>query len=137
MSFVWLPCQWFPPKQTTMSKGTAVSISTSNTTFSSDTSSVSKNGTTAAGDTVTVNAYQDGTSGSSAVVVLQVNSNGRSTASVDKTTGIVTVNATGSGITMYLSVTLNSSDTGNWTVYVNTSGGSTYTFTKGRGGGGH
>lgn len=120
-----------------MSKGTGVTISTSNTSLSNDTASVSKSGVKAATDSVTVNAYQDGSSAGSVVVVLQVNSDGKSSASVDPKTGIVTLNATGSGTTMYMSVTLNSSDTGNWTVYVNTSGGTNYTFTKGGGGGGH
>lgn len=88
-----------------------------------------------AGDDVTVNAYADGLSGGKkVVVVLTVNAEAQATSSVDQATGVVRLNGTGSGKTQFLLVTLSSTDILNWTVYVNTSGGSTYRFVKGDGG---
>lgn len=110
----------------------------SNTSYTADATSVGKTVTkSAAGDTVTVSAYQDGLKGTSAMVVLQINSDGKSSATTDPSSGVVTLNASGSGTISYLVLTLGSSDSANWTVYVNTSGGSNYKFVKGTGGGGH
>lgn len=124
-----------------MSKVTAASTQTVDPGYASDTSTVTKSTTKQGGnDKVTVVACEDGndsTPARNAVVVLQISSDGKSTATPNSTTGAVTLTATGSGTKMYLMCTLNTSDSGNWTVYVNTSGGSTYTFTKGNGGGGH
>ncbi len=124
-----------------MSKATAASTQTKDPGYAPDTSAVTKSTTKqGSNDTVTVAACEDGndsTPSRNAVVVLQISSDGKSTASVNSTTGAVTLTATGSGTKMYIVVTLNTSDSGNWTVYVNTSGGTNYTFTKGSGGGGH
>lgn len=88
------------------------------------------------GDNVSVNPYQDGTKGTSAQVVLKVNSDGKSTARVDSK-NVVQLTASGSGTDMYLTVGMSASDPNNWTVNLQTSGGTTYQFTKGNGGGGH
>lgn len=121
-----------------MSQVTNVSIGLADPGKTDDKSQVtkttSKQGTN---DTVSVDACEDGTdSNRNAVVVLKVDSNGRSTARVDGS-GNVYLDASGSGIASYMSVTLNSSDPNNWTVQVGTSGGSNYQFKKGNGGGGH
>ena len=84
---------------------------------------------------MTVNAYQDGTSASKAQVVLKVNSDGKSTVSVDKN-NVVQLSASGSGTDMYLTVGMTASDPNTWTVNLKTTGGSTYKFQKGNGGGG-
>lgn len=70
------------------------------------------------------------------VVVLQINCATQPTARTD-TNGNAAITASGTGNTYYLSITLNTATLDNWSVQVGTSGGSTYTFTKGTGGGGH
>ncbi|HMC96947.1 MAG TPA: hypothetical protein VKG92_04805 [Flavobacteriales bacterium] len=97
------------------------------------TKTVTKAGTN---DSVTVDAIQAGnTPGHDAVTVFKVTASDRVSTGVDK--GNVILTATGGSNTTYLSVVLNQADPANWTVNVNTSGGSNYTFTKGNGGGGH
>ncbi len=120
-----------------MSRVSSVSVGTNDPNFTRDGSQVTKspaNG--ASNDSVTVSAWEDGTSGTNAVVVLQVNAGATPTASTDAS-GNISIQASGRGNNYFLSATLNSSDPNNWTVQVSTSGGSTYTFTKGNGGGGH
>ena len=119
-----------------MSSATSASVSTTNPGYPSDKGSVTKNKTkSGTNDSVAISPSEDGTSNRNVVVVLEVNANAGATASVEG--GNVKLTASGSGTLQYLSVTLNSSDSGNWTVYVNTSGGSNYNFVKGNGGGGH
>jgi len=90
---------------------------------------------TVPGDTVTVNTGQDSISiGKWPVVVLLVKANARATASVDRSTGVVTLTGSGSGTPQFLLITLATTDTVNWTAYVNTSGGTNYMFVKGNGG---
>ena len=120
-----------------MSRVSSVSVSTTDPNYTRDSSQVTKtpaNG--ASNDSVTVSAWEDGTSGTNAVVVLQVNAGATPTASTDAN-GNISIQASGRGTNYYLSATLNSSDPNNWTVQVGTSGGSNYQFKKGSGGGGH
>ena len=115
----------------------SASIGTADPNYTNDKSSVTKTASKqGANDSVTVNASEDGTSGGKAVVVLMVNSDGKSTVSVDSK-NVVQLTASGSGTNMYITITMTASDPNNWTVNVNTTGGSTYTFKKGNGGGGH
>ncbi len=91
-------------------------------------------------DTVTVNITEDTTrtenGKTNAQVVLKINADRGATVGLDGRGG-VTVNASGSGTDQYSTLTLNTADPNNWTVNVGTSGGSTYVFKKGGGGGGH
>lgn len=122
-----------------MSSAVGANTQTNDPGYGPDTTAVTKS-TTKQGnnDKVTVGACEDGNNAArNVVVVLQISSDGKSTATADIRTGIVTLTASGSGTKMYLVVTLSSSDSGNWTVYVNTSGGTNYKFVKGTGGGGH
>ncbi|HMC96948.1 MAG TPA: hypothetical protein VKG92_04810 [Flavobacteriales bacterium] len=122
-----------------MSKASSASVTTTDPGYPNDKTAVTKSTTKAGpGDTVSVNPDEDGTNaGRNVVVVFSVNANARATATADANSGVVTLTASGSGTAQYLVVTLNSSDPANWTVYVNTSGGTNYTFTKGNGGGGY
>lgn len=120
-----------------MSQATNATVSTINPGYPSDKGSVTKNKTkSGTNDSVKVDPGEDGISNRNVVVVLEVSANAGATATVDRS-GNVILNASGTGTLQFLSVTLNSSDSANWTMYVNTSGGSNYTFTKGNGGGGH
>lgn len=114
----------------------SASIGTADPNYTNDKSSVTKTASKqGANDSVTVNASEDGTSGGKAVVVLMVNSDGKSTVSVDSK-NVVQLTASGSGTNMYITINMTASDPNNWTVNVNTTGGSTYKFVKGSGGGG-
>ena len=84
------------------------------------------------GDKVTVDAFEDGDEGTNEIVVLEVNCDGRASASPQRD-GSVLLTASGSGVTEYLKLELDQSDPDNWSVTVNTSGGSSYTFKKGSG----
>ncbi len=116
------------------------SVSALNTTrpsYTDDKSSVTKTVTTqVAADKVSVDASMDGSNAGKAVVVLKVNSDGKSTASVDAK-NVVQLVATGSGTDMWMTMPMSAADPNNWTVNVQTVGGSTYVFKKGNGGGGH
>ncbi|MBK6754154.1 MAG: hypothetical protein IPG69_11320 [Flavobacteriales bacterium] len=113
------------------------SIGTANPNYTDDKSSVTKSvSKQGVNDTVTVSASEDGTNAGKTVVVLLVNSDGKSTVSVDAK-NVVQLTASGSGTNMYITINMSASDPNNWTVNVNTTGGSTYTFKKGNGGGGH
>ncbi|MCB9170260.1 MAG: hypothetical protein H6597_04510 [Flavobacteriales bacterium] len=93
--------------------------------------------TRGANDTVTVDAVQDGLTkdGRHAQVVLKIGSDGNVTMKVNSD-GSATVEASGAGKTDYTILTLSTSDPNNWTIHVNTKGGSVYQFIKGHGGGG-
>ena len=116
------------------------SVSALNTTrpsYTDDKSSVTKTVTTqVAADKVSVDASMDGSNAGKAVVVLKVNSDGKSTASVDSR-NVVQLVATGSGTDMWMTMPMSASDPNNWTVNVQVKGGSGYKFVKGNGGGGH
>ena len=87
------------------------------------------------GDRVAIQCEEDAVnSNGNVVIVLYVNSNGGATASIQEDRSI-RLDATGGGLNEYLEVELNQSDPNNWTVNLNTSGGSSYTFKKGSGGG--
>lgn len=99
-------------------------------------SNISSTGAWGANDQVTVTGWADEQVGGFVMVVLKVNCGGTPSASV-ASNGAVRITASGSGTDYYLTITLNVSTVDNWSIQVSTSGGSTYTFTKGTGGGGH
>ncbi len=121
-----------------MSTATNATVTTTDPGMNKDGGDVTTSRTkTGTNDTVTVGPWEDGTNTSRNVqVVLQVNAAAGARATVDSRSGSVTLTASGTGTVQYLVITLNSSDPNNWSVTVNTSGGSEYTFTKGSGGGG-
>ncbi len=120
-----------------MSTISTASISSTDPGKTSDASSVTKTSTAARGDTLTVDAFQEGSDGKgNAVVVLKIGSDGRATVSKDAS-GNWVITGTGGSSVQYVSIVLGSSDPTNWDVSIGTSGGSTYRFRRGGGGGGH
>jgi hypothetical protein len=104
----------------------------------SDTSGVFLTGSkTDPKDEVTVEPYGTLAGKDHTVIVLQV-THGNETPATDQLDGDnMTLKASGTGNTSYLSLILEGNDPNNWDINVNTSGKSVYTFSKGRGGGGH
>ena len=122
----------------TMSKATKVSIQSADPGYPSDASAVTKTVSRAsATDKVVVNAWSTGvnTNSRKAVVALKISTGEKPTASFDAN-GAVTLTATNTGTTAYLLVELDTADPNNWTINVNTSGGSGINFRKGSGGAG-
>ncbi len=120
-----------------MATAQSVSMQSSDPGRNGDTGSVTKSvSIKGVNDNLTVDAFEDGMNGRNAQVVLKVSSDGRATASVDANNNPYITGNGGSSV-QYLLVNLNSSDPDNWTINVGTSGGSTYVFKKGKGGGGH
>lgn len=121
-----------------MSRAVKVSIQSTDPGYTNDASQVTKSKSKGgAGDQVTVDAWETGTNGQSrnAVVVLKISTGAGPTASFDAN-GVVTLTASGNGTSDFLLVEIASSDPNNWTVNLNTSGGSGYKFVKGNGGAG-
>lgn len=99
-------------------------------------SGVTKSGTAANGDSMTVSCSEYSGGGKSNVsVVFLVNAGAAPTASVRN--GNLYIDGSGSGRNFYVTANISSTDQDNWTITVNTSGNSQYTFKKGSGGGGH
>ncbi len=120
-----------------MSTISSASISGTDPGKTLDSSNVSKVTTAARGDTLTVDAYEEGSDGKgNAVVVLKIGSDGRATVGKDAS-GNWVITGTGGSSVQYVSIVLGSSDPTNWDVSIGTSGGSVYRFRRGGGGGGH
>ena len=120
-----------------MSRATKVSVQSADPNYPKDadkvTKTVTKQGTN---DTMVVAAWETGNPTTlNAVVVLKVSSAANPTATIDGS-GNVTVTGSGTGKTNYLLIEINSADPLNWTVNLNTNGGSGYNFRKGNGGSG-
>ncbi|MCB0782171.1 MAG: hypothetical protein KDB96_09835 [Flavobacteriales bacterium] len=99
-------------------------------------SGVSKTGSARSGDTMTVDCVECSGGGKSNVnVVFRVNASSAPSATAEG--GNLKITGSGSGNNYYVTTELSTTDVGNWTVTVNTSGNSQYTFKKGAGGGGH
>ncbi|MBK8228268.1 MAG: hypothetical protein IPK70_13985 [Flavobacteriales bacterium] len=121
-----------------MSKATKVSIQSTDPGYPSDASSVTKEVTKSSpNDKVVVNAWETGvnTNSRKAVVALKISTGPNPTASFDSK-GVVTLTASNTGTTAFLLVELDTADPNNWTVNLNTSGGTSAMFRKGSGGGG-
>src|SRR5262245_7085574 len=120
---LWEAASFNAPNQnpSTMSQVQSATVSTTDPRYPSDQGSVTKTTVRKGdGDTVTVDAGEDGDdSRGMAMIVLLVNCDGRASAAVQRD-GSVLLTASGSGIVEFLELELTTSDPNNWSVTVHT-----------------